>query len=86
MLRRVNIHTPLDAEIMGIRMVVGVVSMEEKGRMVGDDASDGHGYVVICASTFIDDALIRSEVNVAWTFILYNTCWIICLIDFFLQY
>jgi len=54
-------------------MVVGVVSMEEKGRMVGDDASDGHGYVVICASTFIDDALIRSEVNVAWTFILYNT-------------
>lgn len=30
----------------------------------------GHGYVVICASTFIDALLIRKEVIAAWTFIL----------------
>ena len=72
-------HSPLDAEIIGIRMVVGVVSMEDdRGRIVGDDSSDGHGYVVICASTLIDDALIRKEVIAAWTFILYQTTWIDC--------
>ena len=65
-------HSPLDAEIVGIRMVVGVLSMkDDRGRIVGDDSSDGHGYVVICASTLIDDALIRKEVIAAWTFILY---------------
>ena len=65
-------HSPLDAEIIGIRMVVGVVSMgDDRGRIVGDDSSDGHGYVVICASTsFIDALLIRREVIAAWTFIL----------------
>lgn len=63
-------HSPLDAEIVGMRIVVGVVSMEDdRGRIVGDDDSDGHGYVVICASTFID-APIRREVIVAWIFIL----------------
>ena len=70
-------HSPLDAEIIGMRMVVGAVSMEDRGRIVGDDDSDGHGYVVICASTFID-APIRREVIVAWTFILCCYCWINC--------
>lgn len=70
-------HSPLDAEITGMRMVVGAVSMEDRGRIVGDDDSDGHGYVVICASTFID-APIRREVIVAWTFILCCYCWINC--------